>query len=65
MAYDYRCPKCGAYLDPGEHCDCEQEKDIADVNSGKIISYKQHGEQPCYEHCKQAIEEWLESEVEE
>lgn len=25
MAYDYRCPVCGAYLDPGEKCECERE----------------------------------------
>lgn len=22
----YRCADCGAYLDPGEHCDCKEEK---------------------------------------
>ena len=22
MAYYYRCPDCGAHLDPGEECDC-------------------------------------------
>ena len=20
----YVCPECGAYLDPGEHCDCDK-----------------------------------------
>ena len=20
----YVCPKCGSYLDPGEHCDCDR-----------------------------------------
>lgn len=25
--YDIRCKKCGAYLDLGEHCDCEQERE--------------------------------------
>ena len=20
----YVCPKCGSYLDPGEHCDCDK-----------------------------------------
>lgn len=24
MAYYNTCPKCGAYLDPGEKCDCEK-----------------------------------------
>lgn len=23
--YWYRCKKCGAHLDPGERCDCEDE----------------------------------------
>ncbi len=22
----YVCPKCGAYLDPGEHCDCARSE---------------------------------------
>ena len=21
------CPKCGAHLDPGEHCDCRDERE--------------------------------------
>lgn len=25
--YYNECEKCGAHLDPGEHCDCEEEKD--------------------------------------
>lgn len=25
--YGYVCDKCGAHLDPGEHCDCEVEKE--------------------------------------
>lgn len=25
--YGYVCDKCGAHLDPGEHCDCEAEKE--------------------------------------
>ncbi len=24
--YGYLCEKCGAHLDPGEKCDCEEEK---------------------------------------
>ena len=26
MAFYNVCEKCGAHLDPGEHCDCESEK---------------------------------------
>lgn len=34
------CPCCGAYLDPGERCDCQDEKKDAasggnDTESGK------------------------------
>lgn len=25
MAYFRECPDCGAHLDPGERCDCEEE----------------------------------------
>lgn len=24
--YCYECPRCGCYLDPGERCDCQDEK---------------------------------------
>ena len=26
MAYENKCPLCGANLDPAEKCDCEEEK---------------------------------------
>lgn len=26
MAFYKICPKCKAHLDPGEHCDCEEEE---------------------------------------
>lgn len=25
--YYYICPYCGAFLDPGEKCDCEKERE--------------------------------------
>lgn len=28
--YCYICPDCGAYLDPGEVCDCKEER--ADID---------------------------------
>ena len=31
MAYYYECPRCGAHLDPGEHCDCKAEEKPAAV----------------------------------
>lgn len=24
--FDYRCKNCGAYLDPAEHCECEEQR---------------------------------------
>jgi hypothetical protein len=27
MAYYHICPKCGANLDPGEPCDCEENEE--------------------------------------
>ena len=27
--YAYICPVCGAYLDPGENCDCRDEEKAA------------------------------------
>jgi hypothetical protein len=27
MSYYKTCPACGSNLDPGEKCDCQQEKD--------------------------------------
>ena len=28
MAYYNRCDTCGAHLDPGEHCDCKEVKQV-------------------------------------
>lgn len=25
--YGYRCDKCGAFLDPGEKCDCQEQRE--------------------------------------
>lgn len=40
MPYYRRCPACGAYLDPGEKCDCGKETapDAANIQSGKVES---------------------------
>jgi len=29
--YYHTCPYCGANLDPGEHCDCEQKESANDA----------------------------------
>lgn len=26
-----RCKRCGAYLDPGEWCDCEEQKEQSEI----------------------------------
>lgn len=31
MAYFNTCTKCGANLDPGEHCDCEEDESRNEV----------------------------------
>lgn len=33
MAYFHICRLCGAHLDPGEHCDCNEPADLALLNS--------------------------------
>lgn len=39
MAYCNECPYCGAYLDPGEHCNCKEE--VAEEHSSFVkIVYK-------------------------
>lgn len=39
MSYYRTCPICGAYLDPCERCDCQDEKEAAasatNTDSGK------------------------------
>ena len=39
MSYYRTCPICGANLDPGERCDCRDEKtaaDAANIDDGKV-----------------------------
>ena len=37
MAYYNTCPACGCNLDPGERCDCENEKKKTEQMYDKII----------------------------
>lgn len=37
MSFYRTCPRCGANLDPGEHCDCQQEKMYMRVRFEKIM----------------------------
>lgn len=44
--YYHVCPHCGAALDPGEHCDCEQTKENAAlvlVAPGRLVDNSLHG----------------------
>jgi hypothetical protein len=34
MPYYWTCPNCGANLDPGEKCDCENETKEDDIHDG-------------------------------
>ena len=40
MSYYKTCPHCGAHLDPGETCDCRDNKktalDAANIQSGTV-----------------------------
>ena len=40
MSYYRTCPHCGAALDPGERCDCQEEKetaaDAANIDDGVV-----------------------------
>ena len=39
MSYYKICPRCGAHLDPGETCDCRDEKtapSAANTEDGKV-----------------------------
>ncbi len=37
MAFYRICPNCGAYLDPGERCDCQDERKKPDEEVERII----------------------------
>jgi len=37
------CPHCGAHLDPGEQCDCLQEKQKSPVQEHKLSDSEKGG----------------------
>lgn len=37
--YTYICEKCGAYLDPGEDCDCEKKDKFISKNKKQENKY--------------------------
>lgn len=38
--YFNRCSICGAYLDPGEHCDCQNKKE--EIEELRYIESEEH-----------------------
>ena len=32
----HQCPLCGAWLDAGEHCDCENEKGSTEADQSDV-----------------------------
>ena len=44
LMYNYRCDSCGAYLDPGEQCDCHSthEKNLQMVD--ELLTEDQDGQ---------------------
>lgn len=41
MSYYRKCPLCGATLDPGERCDCQDKEtapDAANIEGGQVES---------------------------
>ena len=49
MSYYSTCPDCGAHLDPGERCDCQDEKRAAQVRATTwtAIKEREHAESKC------------------
>lgn len=37
MPYYNKCVKCGAHLDPGERCDCEEKKKPSCQTTNSVI----------------------------
>lgn len=46
MSYWHVCPHCGAYLDPGEKCDCMQEIKPAAAEDPEHMKRGSHEEGP-------------------
>ena len=46
MSYWHVCPHCGAYLDPGEKCDCMQEIKPAAARDPEPMKRGSHEEGP-------------------
>ena len=62
MAYGKKCPHCGAYLDPGEWCDCAghelPEIEMAQRASRDASPVVEEDVMDAY--CKRTYRRWLE-----
>lgn len=55
--YYTECPKCGANLDPGEKCDCQQEQICPSCHTlYKWVDNKQHEPYAYCPRCHSKIE---------
>lgn len=37
----YRCEHCGAFLDPGERCDCEEERESKEMEIERMLDFSE------------------------
>lgn len=44
MAFYNTCPVCGANLDPGESCDCQEEKELEAKKIQSMIKVEKNGQ---------------------
>lgn len=42
--YNYRCDICGAYLDPGEPCDCREKRREHERKVESMLAAEQDGQ---------------------
>lgn len=53
--YNYRCDTCGAYLDPGETCDCREKRQEHDRMVADMLVAEQDGQMVL----KEAVEDGM------
>lgn len=44
MAYYHICPDCGALLDPGERCDCQEKAELLRMKYEQLTAVNEHGQ---------------------
>lgn len=53
--WNYECPICGANLDPGEKCDCQDERQRY-LRQFRVTKNGQYEFNPIYEQNKKSLE---------